>query len=899
MPELNSAVDTVAAHPLISKLIEDLTFNQFYHRILGIAAIPIDPKEIRKAVWLVSILSTSSVDLHRNRAQIFASLLYLQYPEDENIGRACYVLFSRLGNLTGAQLLRHSINNYGTLNIGANVTSDAYDTSLMLELQIEKTHKTIWSSDDKILTTRFQKNLWDELIENGKIIISAPTSSGKSFILKKFLKSKLEESSDYIAVYIVPTRALLNQVSEDLRNEIDLTHASIKTVFIDDEEDEIKHKIFILTPERCLRLLKDRWKKQFKLDLIFIDEIQNVEDSQGRGALFEFVFNELCDLFPSAKIIAAGPNIENPGNLFENVFGTPAMPLETSVSPVFQIKTTVTPLPNKQLNFAVSAMQNTSQSYTITTDVDYKQKFNSSIGEGLKSLISLCGSGQQNIIYSPKGNWAADWALKFANSLAPFEKLDPWLQEIIEFLADEIHPMYHLIPCLAKGTAYHHGNLPDIVRKEIEDCFLEGKIRNLFCTSTLLQGVNLPANNLFIPMPKKKHFDLTPFEFGNLVGRAGRIKDSLYGTIYCIERKENEEWSQEMYAKSYKKNVQTAGEKSLDRLDDFIGELEKNVSELSYETDRSAVVFFRQKYAQSPDGLKEYLIRNKLGVIDIAKIEVLLQSSISELTIPLDLLKLNPTIDPILQNQLYNAIESQGVENWLIPSRADNKNMYKFMSIEERDNIAFENWSFYWQLIGLVERLDLIFNITKESFFKHSISVSVNQITFYARQWLNGKTLRQLIESEIRFYSNHSNPIKKIDIRNDDQVNERINNVIKVNSVVTTYLLIKYMKLLNDIVEPFLSNELKEKYKFSLSLPTMLELGTTEPVIINLISRGISRSIAIKIFSEFKKVYGYENIDIIKWLSSQEELKLKPIYNRYLKRMRLLKEVTIPHLSGT
>jgi hypothetical protein len=113
--------------------------------------------------------------------------------------------------------------------------------------------------------------------------------------------------------------------------------------------------------------------------------------------------------------------------------------------------------------------------------------------------------------------------------------------------------------------------------------------------------------------------------------------------------------------------------------------------------------------------------------------------------------------------------------------------------------------------------------------------------------------------------------------------------VIKINSTVTTHILIKYMKLLNDLVEPFLNEELAEQYKFALALPTMLELGTTEPVVISLISRGVSRSIALKIFAEFKKMPGYEDSEIFAWLRSKDELKLKPIYNRYLKRMRLLK----------
>jgi hypothetical protein len=888
MADNNTLLEQIEAHPLIVKMIDDLTFNQFYHERLGVPAIPISIDDIRKAIWLTSILAASNKDDQRNKAQIMASLLYLQNQDNQDIGRAVYVLFSRLGNLTGTGLLKHDLINYSGMTIGLESTIDAYDSSLMLELQLEKVSKTILSNKEQIITTRFQHELWQELNINDKII-SAPTSSGKSFIIKKFLKAKLSDAEKYIAIYIVPSRALLNQVSEDLRNEVDLEHVSIKTVFINEDGDDLNHKVFILTPERCLKLLKYRWQKELKLDLIFIDEVQNVEETQGRGALFEFVFNEFYKLFPLAKIIAAGPNIENPGELFKNVFGLAGRAVETMVSPVFQIKTTVNLLPDKYLQFTVASQQHTNQSYTMKTDIDYQRKFGSSTGEGLKHLISLCGKGQQNIIYSPKGNWAAAWALKFAATIEDNTVIDPWVKEIIEFLSDEIHPRYHLIPCLAKGAAYHHGNLPDIVRKEIEDCFLEGKIKNLFCTSTLLQGVNLPANNLFIPMPKKDRIDLTPFDFGNLIGRAGRIRESLYGTIFCIERKETDQWSQELYSKSFKKKVQSAGEKSLERLYDFVDELEKPVNEITHETDRSAVVFFRQKYAQDVEELTNYLKRNNLSDDDIQKVEGLLQSSLSRLTIPREMLKENPTIDPILQNNLYLQIEKQGIENWLIPSRVDNKNMYRYMTIEEKDGLTFESWSFYWQLADLIQRLDDIFHMGNEAYFKHRVSVSVKQISFYARQWLSGKTLRSLIESDIKFFSNHNNPIKKIDAQNDDHVNERINNVMKVNSVVTTHILIKYMKLLNDLVEPFMTDELREKYKFSQALPTMLELGTTEPAIVTLISRGVSRSIALKIFGEFRKVYKFEEMDIFKWLSTQEQLKLQPIYNRYLKRMRLLK----------
>jgi hypothetical protein len=887
MVDSSPVLQNIADHPLITKMIEDLTFNQFYHKKLGVPAIPINRDDIRKAVWLMSILATSNIDEHRNKAQVLSSLLYLQNPEDESIGRAAYVLFSRLGNLTGAGLLKHHNNNYAGLTIGQEMIIDSYDPSLMLELQLEKVNKTIFSGTDQITTTCFQKNLWEHLTENNKVIISAPTSSGKSFIIKKFLKAQIADVDSYTAVYIVPSRALINQVSEDLRNEVDLQYVSIKTVFIADESEENKREIFILTPERCLRLLKERWLKEFNIDFIFIDEIQNVEDIQGRGSLFEFVYKELFNLFPLAKIVAAGPNIENPDSLYDNVFGKGGETVETTVSPVFQIKATVKPLPNNQLKISVNTQHNIYQSFNLSTDIDYVQKFKN-IGEGLKHLIHLFGKGEQNIIYSPKGNLATLWALKFAETQESSNEIDPMLAEIIEFLQDEIHPLYEMIPCLSKRTAYHHGYLPEIVRKEIEDCFLEGKIRNLFCTTTLLQGVNLPANNLFIPAPQKRNIDLTPFDFGNLIGRAGRIKDSLYGTIFCIERSD-EEWSNELYSKPAKKVVRTAGEISLETLGNFIIEVGRKVEDITQKQDRTAIVFFIQKFAQNPEDLRGYLLRNDVPAKEIETIEALLQSAINDLVIPTELLRLNPTIDPLLQNILYKEIESQGIENWLIPSRVDNKNSNRFMEAEEKADLKFSKWNFYSQLNDIIERLDKIFMMTKESYYKYGVSISVNQMCYNARDWLRNKSMKQLIDSDIAFYSKHYIQEKRINPNNPSDVNYRINRVIKVNSVVITHILIKYMKLLNDLAEPFMSEEQKEKYKFALALPTMLELGTSEPIVISLISRGVSRSIALKIFAEFKKAPEYEEAEIFSWLASKDELKLKPIYNRYLKRMRLLK----------
>jgi superfamily II DNA or RNA helicase len=880
--------DEIFGHPILDKLIENLTFNQFFKGKFNQLRLPLNAGDIRKAVWLTSILSTSEDEIHRSKSQLIASLLYLQNIDDEEIERACYVLFSRVGNLTGTLLLK----SFGKSMVAerlVGIPNRAYGDSLDLELEIERSDKLITLDNETILSTRFQKQLWENLHEHKRLIISAPTSAGKSFIVKKYLKEQLNSSDTFTALYIVPSRALLNQVSEELRNEFDLQSVDIKTVFIPNDPEGLQKQIFILTPERCLKLLKERWKNKFQLDFIFIDEIQNVEDLKGRGTLFEYVFKELGLLFISATIVAAGPNILYPENLFDDIFEMQSYAAETQVSPVIQLKTTVSPLEENKIKFTIKSQKGLSQTTTVVSEVDLKSAFAKSIGTGLRELINLCGSEDQNIIYAPKGNLAENWAQKFIETAETEESQDSFIKEIVDFLKDEIHPSYSLIKCLKKGVAFHHGSLPDIVRKEIEDCFLEGRIKNLFCTSTLLQGVNLPANNIFIAKPEKKNFQLTDFDFGNLIGRAGRIRDTLYGTIYCIEMNKDKEWSQELYDRSPRKEVVISSNRALESLEDLFSEFSKSAREMESALDVNAIIFFRQKYLQSPELFSTYLDKKNISIDDKLRMIEFVKGPLSEIQIPPTTIRLNPTIDPILQNELYKKIKSEGIEKWLIASVAENPNFYEYITREQQSDLPFEQWSFYLQINNLITRLDEIFEIANEAWKRHDVSISINQICFYARDWIRNRSFAEMIRDDIRFYSTHSNEAKRIDPDNAVDVNKRINKVIKINSIVITHLLVKYIKLINDVIEPMLNETQFEKYKFSLALPTMFELGTTEPAVITLISRGISRSIALKIFGEFKKVYGHENLDIIRWLSSKSELKLKPIYNRYLKRMKMLK----------
>lgn len=870
-------------HQLLNKVIDILTLNQFNSSFKFNSKATIVKDDLRKCVWLASILSNSKDEEHLKKVQLFSSLLFLQNPEDLDLIRASYLLFSRIGNLTATRFLKPLFDESET-NVVNKQFKYNFGSTLDLEVAIERQNKIITISSNSYLTTKFQKHLWDDLNSKKNIAVSAPTSSGKSFIIKKFIHQQFEKNKNYIVLYIVPSKALINQVSEELRREFDINEIDVRTAYIiESSEYKIKTKqIYVLTPERCLRLLQYGWNSYLKLDLIFVDEIQNLEEEEGRGTLFEFVLKELAVLCKQAKIISAGPNIQNGKKLFYKIFGEDSAPSQTTISPVFQILTIVRPLDSNKIEITINSRRNIEQTYTIDTDFNLAKEFKTSMGRGLSQLVNLFGQHEQNIIYSPQPNLVQNWALLYAEKKSNSKLSVPkQIMELIDFLKEEIHPLYYLIKCLKGGIAFHHSKLPDIVRKEIEDAFSEGNIKDLFCTSTLMEGVNLPANNLFVLSPKKKNILLSNFEFGNLIGRAGRIKDSLYGTIYCVERN-NEDWANGYLSSNYQKNVVTASEKSIWEKNEFMIYLDKPVKEISNTKSANTVVLLRQKFLRSPEELKNSLVAKEIDSAYINDIVNSLEKTLVDLKIPAEVLRLNPSIDPLLQNILYIQILSDGVNSWMIDTKKK-RNIPK----EQIISTPFKEKSLYWQLVDIMQRLDDIFEIREESKRKNSINISIKQMCFYALKWMENKSYGELIENDLNYWAS----VNLLNKNDETEVNSKINRLIKIYSNVVSFVFVKYLKLLMDIAESLMSEDEKQEYKFALALPTYLELGTSDPIVMQLISKGVSRSVAIKVYRIFKKTRFFNEEDVFSWLSKQNDLPLKSIYTRYLRRLKLIASI--------
>lgn len=145
-----------------------------------------------------------------------------------------------------------------------------------------------------------------------------------------------------------------------------------------------------------------------------------------------------------------------------------------------------------------------------------------------------------SLVFSPTAGQARKTAIRISGSRP--RRSDPSLTSLCEYVQATVSPHYDLITCLAKGVAYHHGKIPHHVRNAIELAIVQGKVSFVACTTTLMQGVNVPAKNVFLRNPNlfvQKRGDspakLSSYEIANLRGRAGRLLKDFVGRTYILD----------------------------------------------------------------------------------------------------------------------------------------------------------------------------------------------------------------------------------------------------------------------------------------------------------------------------------------------------------------------------
>jgi hypothetical protein len=406
--------------------------------------------------------------------------------------------------------------------------------SLQYEFVRRRLGQTVNTGDgSEHVLTPFQLQSWRILADGHSGALSGPTSAGKSYVLLLNLVEQFCTGKIRTAAYVVPTRALINQVSDDATSALASRSARdviITSIPVDLSSDEASKLLYVLTQERLEALLIA--SPNLCLDLIVVDEAQMIADGS-RGILLESVIDRISTRPGRSQIVFSGPLIENP-SYFGNLFGLKNF--TTSVSKRSSVTQNILFLdyidqPEPKVSVKVLVEPESAQAAIVDLPVRLLTDL-----DRLSYISLLFGRSGSSIIYAAGKSQAEKIATKIALDLPADEARAESLSELIGFVKKHVHKDYALVTTLEKGVGFHYGHMPSLLRKQLEDHFRDRRIHYLVCTSTLLYGLNLPARNIFLSKPTTgRGSAISGPDFWNLSGRVGRMGKELEGNVFLID----------------------------------------------------------------------------------------------------------------------------------------------------------------------------------------------------------------------------------------------------------------------------------------------------------------------------------------------------------------------------
>lgn len=499
---------------------------------------------------------------------------------------------------------------------------------------------------------RFQMKVYRNIEQAGWISVSAPTSSGKSFILERAVRDAILSRQARYVLYIVPTRALIQEVELDFREKLaDITPMPAITSVprLPAQKSEVP-VVFVLTQERLHLLLIE--ERAFIPDLLIVDEAQKISDG-ARGVLLEQVIDEVIRRTAAARVVFASPMTSNPDILLEHkpASAEPAVVNSEQVA-VNQNLIWVSQVKGKPKNWMMELCGPDETSELGTFPLSHTP---SPATKRLPFVAAALGRTGGNIVYVNGAADAEDVARLLADHFRDRES-DSELDALADLAQRVIHRKYALAETVPFGVAFHYGNMPLIIRSEIERLFRAGKLTHLVCTSTLVEGVNLPARSIFVRGPQKGvGKPMKEIDFWNLAGRAGRQGKEFQGNIICVDPRNPAVWKTPPPREKRRYVIERSTVNVLNRRSEELVEYVKKGTPRStrraYDELESAFVYLlgeQLRYgslARSP----------KLQSIDpgiVASLQNACASAYAGVELPAEFLDRNPGVSPLAQQTL-------------------------------------------------------------------------------------------------------------------------------------------------------------------------------------------------------------------------------------------------------
>ena len=383
-----------------------------------------------------------------------------------------------------------SILELGMYDLTPYFDIDRFDVNLSEAIMLNKNfERRIQHEDKEIFFSPPQYDALKYLSDNQRVILSAPTSFGKTLLIKEYIHIHQPKH----IVYIVPTNALAYELERSFKenenfNDYIIFDKCSEIEKVNVAEHNSEKLFFIGTQEKYLEIDREAIGA---VDLFVIDEAYKLHESvkhQRAYKLSETFLDSVTN--KSKKVFLLTPKAEFRGfdkyefNLYESDFNA------------------------------------VEKNYTI---VEKSIFFDLLMGKSIKEKsILFCKSPSQiNLAYKEIENNNNN------------KDVHEHITKFVEHLETDIHPDWSVVKLLKMGVLTHHGQMPKYVQNRMINIFNENDNYNLlFGTNSISEGINTVTKNLFIHPDFDNLNDLLLIK--NTIGRAGRLGKYPIGYIYSV-----------------------------------------------------------------------------------------------------------------------------------------------------------------------------------------------------------------------------------------------------------------------------------------------------------------------------------------------------------------------------
>ncbi len=417
-----------------------------------------------------------------------------------------------------------------------------------------------------------QKELSNLLVDKRNVIVSAPTSFGKSLLIEEIVSSRIYNN----IVIIQPTLALLDETRIKLKKYYNDYKIIVRT---SQEASLVKGNIFLLTAERVLE-----YPNLPEIDLLVIDEFYKLskQRNDNRANILNIAFIRLMKN-KDCRFYLLGPNIERISKGFEEKYN--AEFFSTDYSLVY------------------TEEQNLYESVKIKPGGKVCEE---NIFDVLDSL------DEQSLVFCSSPTTARKLAFSYCNHLEEKNIQQNNDIPLIQWIEENLNLEWSLSHCLSNEIGVHDGSMPKHITTSMIKYFNDKKIRYLFCTNTIIEGVNTSAKNVVYYDNQIGKKDVDYFDYSNIRGRAGRLMEHCVGKIINLKKPPKKE---EMVV-----DIPAFTQNPID-------------DEVLINIDKKDIIPINKKRYENfevlPDKLKEILKRNAVSIKDqleiLNEIEIMLQ----------------------------------------------------------------------------------------------------------------------------------------------------------------------------------------------------------------------------------------------------------------------------------